>query len=103
MYMSRGTVRATISWNGNSWDRGVYFIPTPDYSFKHEKGQFAVFVSKSGDDIHHVPLAECISLKCSASLFNVATIAAVTQVQVEVEVKKSTEKCEVIGITIPAK
>ena len=53
MYMSRGTVRATIRSNGENWDRRVYFIPTPDYYVKHESKQFAVFVSKS-EEIHHV-------------------------------------------------
>ena len=103
-YVSRGTVRATIRFEGNKSVRRVHFIPTSDYSVKHKGKQFAVFVSTESNGKSRALIKDCdYAFECAESLFNVATIAAVTHVQAEIEVEESDNKCKVIGITIPAK
>lgn len=110
-YVSRGTVRAAIRFDKGVSKNKIYFIPSPEYSIKHEHSQFAAFVSECGK-MHHVRLEDdeggnnSAALECPEWLSSAAAIAAAARVQVEVEVEKSTTSvndCKVIAVTVPVK
>ena len=109
IYMSRGTIQATISFDGGKSDQHVKFIPTPDYYIKHKTVQYAAFVQKHGSKANaRLKALDSVSLRCEDSCLSVAAIAAATNVQVEIEVEiepisSVVKEWKITGITIPAK
>ena len=126
-YTSQGTIRVHYNFGKINCSK-VFFVPDSDYSIKHGKKTFAVFVLQFCDDAtdgYNNKTKTCdnavikqydrdsngVEIDMDVTGFTELVIAATHQTKVEVQIKETVEKVngklcsklKITSITVPAK